>query len=220
MIPLKMKKLLAILLLIGAFLPLRAIDYRQIEVDVTMHPARYKALLDRFVAADTTLTSDEMATVYYGFAFTPSYEPRDTFPEIHAAYDRKDYEEVARLIGPALELNPVSLDLSILALAVYERGVGETPVGRPSTWPSVPTMIAGAILKSGHGTFAASPFYVISDIDRRRILNNVIGIGLVIGTDRLGDVEAVKFNFPGHSRQHILYFDNTLEENYLKTHPR
>ena len=57
MIPLKMKKLLAILLLIGAFLPLRAIDYRQIEVDVTMHPARYKALLDRFVAADTTLTS-------------------------------------------------------------------------------------------------------------------------------------------------------------------
>lgn len=139
MIPLKMKKLLAILLLIGAFLPLRAIDYRQIEVDVTMHPARYKALLDRFVAADTTLTSDEMATVYYGFAFTPSYEPRDTFPEIHAAYDRKDYEEVARLIGPALELNPVSLDLSILALAVYERGVGETPGRKPSTWPSVPT---------------------------------------------------------------------------------
>ena len=58
-----MKKTLLIALILGAFsftLPQRvsAIDYRQIEVDVTMHPARYKALLDRFVAADTTLTSD------------------------------------------------------------------------------------------------------------------------------------------------------------------
>lgn len=220
-----MKKTLLIALILGAFsftLPQRvsAIDYRQIEVDVTMHPARYKALLDRFVAADTTLTSDEMATVYYGNAFTPSYEPRDTFPEIHAAYDRKDYETVARLIGPALELNPVSLDLSILALAVYERGIGETPGKKALNMAIRSDLIAGAILESGHGTFAASPFYVTSDADRRRILTNVIGIGKVIGTDRLGDVEAIKFNFPGNSRQHILYFDNTLEENFLKSHPR
>lgn len=215
-----MKKLLFIALVMGAILQMKAIDYRQIEVDVTMDPARYKALLDRFIAADTTLTSDEVSTVYYGFAFTPSYEPRDTFPEIHAAYDRKDYEEVARLIGPALELNPVSLDLSIMALAVYERGIGPTPGAKALNMAIRADLIAGAILESGRGTFAQSPFYVISDIDRRRILNNVIGIGPVIGTDRVGDVEAIKFNFPGKSRQHILYFDNTLEENYIKSHPK
>lgn len=216
-----MKKLLTIaLLLLGTILTLRAIDYRQIEVDVTMHPAKYKALLDRFIAADTTLTNDEVSTVYYGFAFTPSYEPRDSFPEIHAAYDRKDYEEVARLIGPALELNPVSLDLSIMALAVYERGIGTTPGAKALNMAIRSDLIAGAILESGRGTFAQSPFYVISDLDRRRILNNVIGIGPVIGTDRVGDVEAIKFNFPGKSRQHILYFDNTLEENFIKSHPR
>ena len=215
-----MKKLLFIALLLGVILPLKGIDYRQIEVDVTMNPARYKALLDRFIAADTTLTNGEVATVYYGFAFTPSYEPRDSFPEIHAAYDRKDYEEVARLIGPALELNPVSLDLSIMALAVYERGIGQTPGAKALNMAIRADQIAGAILDSGHGTFAQSPFYVISELDRRRILNNVIGIGPVIGTDRVGDVEAIKFNFPGKSRQHILYFDNTLEENYIKSHPK
>ena len=105
-------------------------------------------------------------------------------------------------------------------MCIRDSGLGETPGRKALNMAIRSDMIAGAILKSGHGTFAASPFYVISDIDRRRILNNVIGIGHVIGTDRLGDVEAVKFNFPGHSRQHILYFDNTLEENYLKTHPR
>lgn len=215
-----MKKLLFIALLLGAILPLKGIDYRQIEVDVTMNPSRYKALLDRFIAADTTLTNGEVATVYYGFAFTPSYEPRDSFPEIHAAYDRKDYEEVARLIGPALELNPVSLDLSIMALAVYERGIGPTPGAKALNMAIRADQIAGAILESGRGTFAQSPFYVISELDRRRILNNVIGIGPVIGTDRVGDVEAIKFNFPGKSRQHILYFDNTLEENYIKSHPK
>lgn len=214
-----MKKILFIALFLGAILPLRAVDYREIEVDVTMRPAEYKALLDRFIAADTTLTPKEVATVYYGFAFTPSYEPRDSFPEIHQAYDRQDYEEVARLIGPALELNPVSLDLSIIALAVYERGVGPTPGAKALNMAIRSDMIANAILKSGRGTYAQSPFYVICDIDRRRILSNVIGVGTIVGTDRLGDVEAVKFYFPGKSRQHILYFDNTLEENFLKNHP-
>lgn len=214
-----MKKFLAIALLMAALpLFLRAIDYRAIEVDVTMNPARYKALLDRFIAADTTLTADEMATVYYGFPFTPAYEPRDSFPEVHAAYDRKDFEEVARLVGPALELNPLSLDLSIIALAVYERGIGPTPGAKALNMAIRSDMIANTILQSGRGTFAQSPFYVISDSDRRRILNNVVGIGPVIGTDRVGDVEAIKFTFPGKSRQHILYFDNTIEENFLKTH--
>lgn len=215
-----MRKLLFIALFLGAILPIRAVDYRAIEVDVTMHPAEYKALLDRFIAADTTLTPKEMATVYYGFAFTPSYEPRDSFPEIHEAYDRQDFEEVARLVGPALELNPVSLDLSIIALSVYERGIGSTPGAKALNMAIRSDLIAGAILESGRGTSSRSPFYVISDIDRRRILNNVIGVGTILGTDRLGDVEAVKFIFPGNSRQHILYFDNTLEENFIKSHPK
>lgn len=215
-----MRKTLSIAFLLGIILSTRAVDYRAVEVDVTMHPSEYKALLDRFIAADTTLTSKEMATVYYGFAFTPFYEPRDSFPEIHQAYDRKDFVEVARLIGPALELNPVSLDLSIIALAVYERGVGPTPGANALKMAIRADLIAGVILESGHGTYAQSPFYVISAADRRRILNNVIGVGTIIGTDRLGDVEAVKFYFPSNSRQHILYFDNSLEENFLRTHPR
>ncbi len=214
------KKLITVVLLLVAIpMLIRAVDYRAIEVDVTMHPANYRVLLDRFIAADTTLTAKEMETVYYGYTFTPSYEPRDSFPEIHAAYEREDFEEVVRLVEPALESNPMSLDLSIMAWAVYERGIGPTPGAKALKMAIRSDLIANTILQSGLGTSVASPFYVISASDRHRILNNVIGIGAVLGTDRVGDVEAVKFIFKGNSRQHILYFDNTLEEKFLKAHP-
>lgn len=209
-----------ILVVVAAILPARGVDYGAVEVEVTMHPGEYRALLDRFIAADTTLTPSQMATVYYGFAFTPSYEPRDTFPEIHAAFERQDFEEVARLVEPALQLNPVSLDLCILGLAAYERGAGTTPGRKALNLAIRSDMLATAILESGRGTFAQSPFRVISGSDRQRILRNVLGIGRVIGVDRVGDIEAVKFLFPGKMREHILYFDNTLEENFLSRHPQ
>jgi hypothetical protein len=200
---------------------LKAVDYREIEVDVTMNPSHYRELLDRFVAADTTLTSNEMATVYFGFAFTPSYEPRDTFPEIHAAYERKDFDEVARLVMPALELNPVSLDLAIMGLSAFEQGYGENPGENALNLSIRADQIATAILESGRGTMAHSPFYVICDADRKRILSNVFGISNIIGTDMVGEsVEAIKFTFPGNIREHILYFDNTLEERFLAAHPK
>ena len=211
-----MRKIFGIILLIIAVaIPARGVDYGAIEVDVTMHPGNYRELLDRFVAADTTLTPAQMATVYYGFAFTPSYEPCDTFPEIHAAFDRQDFEEVARLVEPALQLNPVSLDLCIMGLAAFERGAGTTPGRKALNLAIRSDMLATAILESGRGTSAYNPFKVISSSDRQRILRNVLGIGRVLDVDRVGDIEAVKFLFPGKMREHILYFDNTLEENYI-----
>lgn len=215
-----MRKILGIFLFAALALTARGIDYRAIEVDVTMNPSKYRALLERFEKADTTLTPEEVSTVYYGYAFSRDYEPRDSFPEIHAAYERQDYEEVARLVQEALPMNPVSLDLSLLGLAAYEHGAGKTPGAHSLNLAIRSDLIATAILESGRGTNAASPFYVICDADRRRILTNVLGVPLdrVVGTTTVGPVQAVKFTFPGQSREHILYFDNTLEERFLQSH--
>lgn len=214
-----MKRILLILTVLGAMLPsLSAIDFAQLEVDVTMNPSEYKGLLDRFVAGDTTLTVPEVQKVYYGFAFTPSYEPRDTFPAIREAYKRKDFVEVGRLVGEALELNPVSLDLSLMARAAYESG--EIPMSgvKALNMSNRTRMLTSAILKSGQGTMARSPFCVTSSKDRDRLLHDIIVVGPILGKDHVGEIEAYKFNFPGHSRMHILYFDNTLEEKFLKSH--
>lgn len=217
-----MRKIFSLLLFAAVALAATAVDYRQIEVDVTMDPSSYRALLERFEKADTTLTPSEMATVYFGYAFSRDYDPRDYFPEIHAAYDRADYEEVARLVEEALPMNPVSLDLCLLGLGAYEQGAGKTPGARSLNLAIRSDLIATAILKSGRGTNSDSPFYVICDTDRRRIFTNVLGVPLdnIIGTTHVGPVQAFKFTFPGQSREHILYFDNTLEERFLQSHPR
>lgn len=217
-----MRKILLLFVLLGGWLAASAVDYRAIEVDVTMNPSRYRELLDRFEKADTLLTPEELQTVYYGYAFSRDYQPTDSFPEIHAAYNRGDYEEVARQVDEALRLNPVSLDLCLLGLGAYENGA-KGPTNAPGAvslnLAIRSDLIATAILKSGRGTHTGTPFAVICDMDRRRIFTNVLGVPLenIVGHSRVGDIDAYKFTFPGHSRQHILYFDNTLEEKYLKS---
>lgn len=217
-----MKKIILSLLLLLSLTAFSAsaVDYGKIQVDVTMHPAQYRELLDRFISADTTLTSDELATVYYGFPFTSQYEPRDSFPEVRAAFAKKDYQEVARLVEPALQLNPMSLELMLMGLKAYEEGVGVTPGVKALNLAIRSDQIITTILESGRGTVSLSPFYVICDGDRLSILNNVLGIGTVIGEDTVGDLDAIKFTFPGKSRQHILYFDNTMEKNFRSNHSR
>lgn len=195
--------------------PARGVDYNAMEVEVAMHPERYRALLNRFVAGDTTLTSTELATVYYGYSFTPDYDPRETFDVITDAFDVKDYEQVALLTPDALVVNPVSLDLSVMALTAAERGAGERSGMRAANLGLRCDMIATAILESGRGTSPDSPFKVISSADIGRLLRNVLGINIIIGRTKCGDVDAIKVTFPGSDRQHILYFDNTREAQFL-----
>ncbi len=195
--------------------PAKGVDYNAMRVEVTMHPERYRALLNRFVAGDTALTSAELATVYYGYSFTPDYDPRETFDDITDAFDVKDYERVAFLAPDALVVNPVSLDLSVMALMAAECGAGERPGVRAANLGARCDMIATAILESGRGTSPDSPFMVISSADISRLLRNVLGINLIIGRTKVGEVDAIKVTFPGSDRQHILYFDNTREAKFL-----
>lgn len=217
-----MKKLLILLTIFAGVSVLAsraAVNYGEVEVEVTMHPDQYRALLDRFISADTTLTNAEVTTIYYGYPFTPGYEPRDSFPEIHKAYQEADFHEVARLVESALELNPLSLDLMIMGLGAYERGAGDSPGKHSLNLAIRCDQLATAILESGRGTFAQSPFYVISSSDRDRILHNVLGVGEILDTTTVGPIEAIKFTFPNTTREHILYFDNTIEKKFLQAHP-
>lgn len=196
-----------------------AVDYGQMEVRVRQNPAQYREMLKRFETGDSTMTDAEVAYVYYGFPFTPQYEPTDSFPTLHRAYDAKDYDEVLRQLPEALSLNPVSLDLMIMGLAAIEHGAtpADGQTGRLALNLAIRCdQIASAILDSGSGTSAASPFWVICDSDRRRMLTNVITIGDILGTSRIGNRVAYKFTFPHQSRMHILYFDNTQAEKFSK----
>lgn len=207
--------LFALALLSSAFtLAAQGFDMNAVEVDVKLHPERYRQLLDRFEKADTTLTVPQLATVYFGYSFTPDYVAGESFVNVQDAYDSGDYARAEELAAEALKLNPVSLELSVLALAASDHLRSKGSYGKKILdYGTRCDLIVTAILESGRGTSAASPFHVIAWSDVSRILRNVLGVERIVDRTKVGNIDAVKVIFPGSDRQHILYFDNSREES-------
>lgn len=213
-------KILTFLITAMTAITIHAVDLKAVEVEVKMHPDRYRELLERFEKADTTLTPTELATVYFGYSFTPDYDPRESFSAIEEAYGAGEYEEAERLCAEALRINPVSLELNVLALAAADRMRAKGTKGAEILLYGIRSdLIATAILESGRGTTALSPFLVTSKADMERILSNVLGIDHIVDRTKVGDVDAVKVVFPGSDRQHILYFDNSREQQFMISQP-
>lgn len=215
-----MKKIiLTFIIALAAACGARAVDLNAIKVDVTMNPSNYRALLERFLKGDNTLTQDQMSTVYYGYSFTPDYDPRETYERVSKAYIDKDYEQTLSLAQLAMMSNPVSLELNIDALAAAEKLKDADNQVLASHLGSRCDLIANTILESGRGTSADDPFKVINTTDIDRLMHNVFGVDKILGKTTVGQVIAVKFTFPGNDRQHILYFDNSRERQFLNDNP-
>lgn len=190
-----------------------AVDLNAVKVDVTMNPAKYKELMQRFVDGDHTLSTDQMSTIYYGFPYTPGYNPAEDYSDIEHTYATGDYAAALSKAETALVDDPVSLELNLYALAAAEKLKAD---GKVDTMKALKLgnrceMLSSAILESGRGTSAESPFIISDSSDIDFLLRNVFGVDQIIGRTTVGDVIAVKFTFPGNDRQHILYFDNAPE---------
>lgn len=214
-----MKKLALILIaVVGGFFGAQAkVDYNAMEVEMRMNPDRYRQLLERFENADTTLTNDELSLLYYGASFTPSYAPDAKYTDIEQAINDSNFEQASTLADKALQQDPMSLALNILALEASEKGADDAAHHiRTARLGFRCDMIANTILESGRGTNAASPFVVTSEADMMRIMRNVLGVSQIMDRTTVGPIDALKFNLPGNDRMHILYFDNTRQAQFEK----
>ncbi|MDE6224941.1 MAG: hypothetical protein K2M25_02250, partial [Muribaculaceae bacterium] len=70
------------------------------------------------------------------------------------------------------------------------------------------------------GTTPDSPFIVICSEDIARMVNNVICVEEVTGQATVRDIDAIKVKLPTSSRQHILYFDNSIQKKYERERNR
>lgn len=214
-----MKKIALILIaVIGGFFGAQAkVDYNAMEVEMRMNPDRYRQLMERFENADTTLTNDELSFLYYGAALTPAYAPDAKYSDITRALEEKNYEQAYVLADKALQQDPMSLELNILALEASEKGADDAAHHlRTARLGFRCDMIANTILESGRGTHVHSPFVVTSEADMLRIMRNVLGVSHLIDRATVGPIDALKFNLPGNDRMHILYFDNTRQAQFEK----
>lgn len=222
---LKQRILLALLTLF-AFTGARAqendridVDLNLIKVNVTMNPEHYRELMDRYMHADTTLRLDEMATVYYGYAATIDYDPDLTFPEIDEAMALENYEKAYKLCLAAAKEAPVSLPVLINVIKLMPQIDLKGNLDSYLNIRQRLEMLIGTILASGTGIRREFPFKVISEGDMMVILKDILNVDSIVDRSKIGQLDAIKITFPTSSREHILYFDNTLHDQYKQNNP-
>lgn len=199
---------------------LGAVDYNSLEVEIAMNPGELRQLMERFQRADTTLTTSEVAYIYYGSSMTCGYDPDENGDTAMALAKEGSMCRAEKEISHALRQQPASLALLRRArcIARIANPVDSCPsplLIHPETLEQRAEMVANAILESGRGTNPQSPFYVVSSSDIDVILNDFLRISHVTDRTRVGNVEAIKVVFPSlPAREHILYFDNSREEQF------
>lgn len=217
------KRILLVLLTLMTVAGLRAqnneridVDLNLIKVNVSMHPEYYRQLMDRYLQADTTLRLDELATVYYGYAATIDYDPDLTYPEIDEAIEAQDYTTAFNLSIEKAKESPVSLPVLINVIKLMPQ---IDLKGNIDAYLNIRTrlqMLIGTILASGTGIRRELPFKVISEGDMMVMLKDILEVDQIVDRSKIGDLDAVKITFPNDSREHILYFDNTLHDKFKK----
>ena len=135
---------------------------------------RYNALLTRFIAADTTLTVEEAALVYYGYYNAPIERKSTSLTERMNALDSvkaSKYEAAYPLLAKLIEKNPVG------AQNIYKAYFCAKITGRADEAKSLlqkSLLLARVIMASGDGKTLETAFYVNEISDEYFFLYDII----------------------------------------------
>ena len=157
-----------------------------------MNTPERSALVERFVAGDTTLTPDQIDIVYYGAVFAPGYAalPR-SYDTINALRAERRFDEMMPLCRKALADDPTNLTLLFRAFAgAYN--TGDT------------AMKDNASERKGVDT--SDPFEVVIDSDIEQFLINYLQVEQILDSAMLGPLTVVKVKLPGRDDPAYLYF--------------
>ena len=160
-------------------------DYDQIERQadsLAFHPdhaaikafsqkPEFQRLVDRFVACDTTLTRDEIATLYYGSAYLKDYNSVQSQSDaIRKMAEEGKFKEAKAALETMLKDYPVSL---FLILSLYNLSEDEEEL-QSYVWKA--RCLLAVIDNTGRINNPEEPFQVICVGDEYRALEQILGM--------------------------------------------
>lgn len=221
-----MKKILLIVLFINWIniysqeTKIEAPDYKKIESQITQKTSEfyYSKLVDKFNAADTTMTLEEKRHLYYGFTFQKKYSPYSRSKHSEALrtligkekLSNEDYEEIIKLSDLILTDNPFDLRTLNYKTHCLKQLNKETELEKVIIKMNI---IMDALMSSGDGISKETAFYVINTSNEYDLLN-MLGFSfggeqsLIEHYDYL-KLDENQYNIPG------FYFDVSPCLNYL-----
>jgi len=162
----------------------------------------YKALSDRF-ASGQTLTTDEMAALYYGTSLQPGFSASQTYPDIARTYAAGDYSTTLSQIWTALAKDPANL---YLLFTGYGTAVSLGNEEAKSLLQKRLLQVCDLIFLTGAGVTQESPYLVIRPSDIDEFVIKYMQPTSVNGRAKISNLEAVRVTMEGVGDDLILYF--------------
>lgn len=196
-----------------------ALDMSRIAADARSD-SRYGALLDRFRACDTLLTTDELRTIYYGFAARDEYlgDVNPAQCRVNELIEQGREREALALAVIAQQKYPVSLRLLYHIILLGENRFSEEIV---ATYRWMYFSLMKTIRESGDGS-REYPFRIIAIADEYDFLLRFLGTDKIIGQSQIRNgndpvLDCIDFQPVHHDIFHggRACFDITLLDDYL-----
>lgn len=182
------------------------INIETIKTSVQSSPDEYRMLLNRFIVADSTLTLDQLATVYYGAPFFADINAGRYDAKIDEAYSKRDFNLMYLLSDNALRENPVSLNLLAMTFISANNCDEAQAKYNLENLQSRMAMLTDLIAASGDGISVESPILITSENDRLVFLMLDSTIEEIIDQSPISDCVAIKVKYNGSSNPTIIYF--------------
>ena len=196
-------------------------DYKAIEKEIKDKNSSfyYPKLMERFVANDTLLTTDDYQHLYLGYVFQPKYNAFWKSPDqkkLREFYgkeelDTKDYDEIIKLANHSLSDFPFDLkQLNFLSYIYHLKGEDEAAKMASLKFHS----ILNAIFSTGDGKKCETGFHVIL-VEHEYLMLNVFEIESK-GQSLIGNCDYLSFEKGKYKVDGIYFNIEKMLENESK----
>ncbi len=181
------------------------VDRKAIESTVAKSPEKRNALVAKYEKGEA-LTPAEMAVVYYGQAYVPGHKPAASYPDVDAAYARKDYPATLVLVDAVLKENPVALNQLFRGYVAAANSSEPRIKARADNFQKRIDAICSLIFSSGSGVTGGDPFVVLTSEDAMAFVRNYLQPTEILGQAQIDNMDAIKVTWPDQPEPVIFYF--------------
>ena len=191
------------------------IDYKKVEEFVTQNAQAYDELMKKFHASPMSLTDEEVAMLYYGFAFTKDYNPDQTDMLLEPSKLIKEgkYQEALELCEKELQKAPVSFSL---LLKVVTLSADQLYCPDFAKYVQKAARIMDAIMLSGTGYSQENAIKVIYISDEYAIFRDIMKFKLTQQDFIESRYDRMTLETGNKGESIILWFDTNLIQQWRK----
>ena len=181
------------------------VDRKAIESTVVKSPEKRNALVAKYEKGEP-LTPAEMAVVYYGQAYVPGHKPAASYPDVDAAYARKDYPATLVLVDAVLKENPVALNQLFRGYVAAANSSEPRIKARADNLQKRIDAICSLLFSSGSDVTGGAPFVVLTSEDAMAFVRNYLQPTEILGQAQVDNMDAIKVTWPDQPEPVIFYF--------------